>query len=98
MKLIRRARRRASDCLPESEPLPPMPDDKPCRRVCLMVEGITIEHQQRLYVLLVEWDNCRYAQGWAIPVHLVKRFCVDFRNASQLMPQDWQGTAADPGF
>lgn len=78
MKLVRMKVRRENTCLPEPEALPPVPGDKPCRRVILLVEGITIADQQRLYRLMVQWDACRYAQGWAVPVHLVRRFCADF--------------------
>lgn len=50
----------------------------PVRRVLLVVLGVTIHEQQRLYAALSSWDACRYAQGWAVPVHLVRRFCADF--------------------
>lgn len=83
MKLTRRAARKASDCLPDPEALPPMPGDIPCHRVCLLVEDITAAHQQQLYALLVRWDSFRYAEGWAIPVNLVKRFRADFNDVSK---------------
>ena len=67
MRLVRRAPRKASDCTPEPEALPPTPDDKPCCRVELLVEGITLCEQNQLYAMLVQWDGCRYAGGVGYP-------------------------------